>query len=92
MTTITFRAKIFGCVDLFSDLKGEKAGAERVVSKRLVLKWNRNRNEMKAEFKGNKQKENTGGVKVTRPRRKVVGDKTKNREKYPLNQPQSLLN
>ena len=47
---------------------------------------------MKAEFKGNKQKENTGGVKVTRPRRKVVGDKTKNSEKYPLNQPKSLLN
>ena len=75
-------------LDLFSELKvkkkWEKVAEERGVSKSLVVKWNKNRNKIKAESERNKRKENSGGVKATRQRRKLIGDKAKNSEKYPL--------
>ena len=57
---------------------------ERGVSESLVVKWNKDQNKIKAEFERNKRKENAGGVKAARQRRKLVGDKEKNSEKYPL--------
>ena len=57
---------------------------EQGVSKSLVVKWIKDRNKIKAEFERNKRKENAGGVKAARQRRKLVGDKAKNSEKYPL--------
>ena len=53
---------------------------ERGVSKSLIVKWNKNRDKIKAEYSHNKRKE-TGSVKAVRQRRKIIGDKAK---KYPL--------
>ena len=86
--TVEFKAKTLERLDLFSELKvkkkWEKVAEERGVSKSLVVKWNKNRNKIKAESERNKRKENSGGVKATRQRRKLIGDKAKNSEKYPL--------
>ena len=62
----------------------ENVAAERGVSKSLVVKWNKDWNKIKAEFERNKRKENAGGVKASRQRRMLVGEKAKNSEKYPL--------
>ena len=86
--TVEFKAKTLERLDLFSELKvkkkWEKVAEERGVSKSLVVKWNKNRNKIKSESECNKRKENSEGVKATRQRRKLIGDKAKNREKYPL--------
>ena len=86
--TVEFKAKTLDRLYLFSELKvkkkWEKVAAERGVSKSLVVKCNKDRNKIKAEFERNKRKENAGGVKASRQRRKLVGEKAKNSEKYPL--------
>ena len=86
--TVEFKAKTLEHLDLFSELrvkeKWEKIVEERGVSKSLVVKLNKNRNKIKAESERNKRKENSGGVKAMRQRRKLIGDKAKNSEKYPL--------
>ena len=69
---------------LFGPILTTKVAEERGVSKSLVVKWNKNRNKIKAESERNKRRENSGGVKATRQRRKLIGDKVKNSEKYPL--------
>ena len=85
---VEFKAKTLERLDLFSELKvkekWEKVAEERGVSKSLVVKLNKNRNKIKAKSERNKRKENSGGVKATRQRRKLIGDKAKNSEKYPL--------
>ena len=85
--TIEFKAKTLERLDLFSELKvkkqWEKVAEERGVSKSLIVKWNKNRDKIKAEYSHNKRKE-TGSVKAVRQRRKIIGDKAKNSEKYPL--------
>lgn len=50
----------------------------------LVVKWNKNGNKIKAESERNKRKENSGGVKVTRQWRELIGDKAKNSERSSL--------
>ena len=86
--TVEFKAKTLERLDLFSELKvkkkWEKVEEEGGVSKSLVVKWNKNRNKIKAESERHKRKKNSGGVKATRKRRKLIGDKAKNSEKYPL--------
>ncbi|KAK3731080.1 hypothetical protein QZH41_007971 [Actinostola sp. cb2023] len=86
--TVEFKAKTLERLDFFSELKvkkkWEKVAQEQGVSKSLVVKWNNIRDKIKAESERNKQKKNAGGVKSTRQRRKLVGDKAKNSEKYPL--------
>ena len=58
--TVEFKAKTLERLDLFSELKvkkkWEKVAAERGVSKSLVVKWNKDRNKIKAEFERNKRK------------------------------------
>ncbi|XP_044179647.1 uncharacterized protein LOC122961127 [Acropora millepora] len=85
--TIEFKAKTLERLDLFSELKvkkrWEKVAEERGVSKSVIVKWNKNRDKIKAEYSHNKRKE-TGSVKAVRQRRKIIGDKAKNSEKYPL--------
>ena len=85
--TIEYKAKTLERLDLFSELKvkkkWEKVAEERGVSKSLIVKWNKNRDKIKAEYSHNKRKE-TGSVKAVRQRRKIIGDKAKNSEKYPL--------
>ena len=70
--TVEFKAKTLECLDLFSELKvtnkWEKAAEKRGVRKSLVVKWNSNRNKIKAQFERNKQKKNGGGVKSTSQR------------------------
>lgn len=86
--TVEFKAKTLERLDFFSELKvkkkWEKVAQEQGVSKSLVVKWNNIRDKIKAESERNKQKKNAGGVKSARQRRKLVGDKAKNSEKYPL--------
>ena len=48
------------------------------------MKWNKNRDKIFAELQLNKKKQNTGSVKAARQRRKLVGEKAKCSEKYPL--------
>ena len=85
---VEFKAKTLERLDLFSELKvkkkWEKVAEERGVSKSLVVKWNKNRNKIKAKSELNKQKDISGVVKATRQRRKLMGDKAKDSEKYPL--------
>lgn len=86
--TVEFKAKTLKRLDIFTELKvkkkWEKVAEERGVSKSLVVKWNKSRDKIKAEFEHNKRKENAGGVKAARQRRKLVGEKAKKSEKYPL--------
>lgn len=92
--TIEFKAKTLERLDLFSELKvkkkWEKVAEERGVSKSLIVKWNKNRDKIKAEYSHNKRKE-TGSVKAVRQRRKIIGDKAKNSEKYPLAAPRVIV-
>ena len=64
--TIEFKAKTLERLDLFSELKvkkkWEKVAEERGVSKSLIVKWNKNRDKIKAEYSHNKRKE-TGSVR-----------------------------
>ena len=62
----------------------EKVAEEQGVSKSLVVKWNKNRSKIKAEFEHTKRKENSGSVREAKQRRKVIGDKAKKSEEYPI--------
>ena len=53
------------------------------ISKCLVIKWNKARDEIFAELSLNKRSANAGGVRASRQRRKMVGEKAKNSERYP---------
>ena len=53
------------------------------MSKCLVIKWNKARDKIFAEMSLNKRKANTGGVRESRQRRKMVGEKAKNSQRYP---------
>lgn len=46
------------------------------MSKSLVEKWNKDRCKILAELALNKQKKNVGGLRASRQRRKIVGEKT----------------
>ena len=67
-------------------IRNKWVAGKRGVSKCLVVKWNRNRdkNLIFPELQLNKKKHNTGSMKVGRQRRKLVGEKAKCSEKYPL--------
>ena len=53
------------------------------ISKCLVIKWNKARDKIFAELSLNKRSANAGGVRASRQRRKMVGEKAKNSERYP---------
>lgn len=50
----------------------------------MVVKWNKDRRKILEEMALNKQNKNTGGVRAARQRRKIIGEKSKHSEKYPL--------
>ena len=80
--------KTLELLDNYTELKIRnkwvKVAEKRGVSKCLVVKWNKNRDKIFAELQLNKKKQNTGSVKAARQRRKLVGEKAKCSEKYPL--------
>ena len=53
------------------------------ISKSLVIKWNKARDKIFVEMSLNKCKANTGGVRESQQRRKMVGENGKNSERYP---------
>ena len=86
--TVEFKVKTLELPDKYTELKIRnkwvKVAEKRGVSKCLVVKWNKNRDKIFAELQLNKKKQNTGSVKAARQRRKLVGEKAKCSEKYPL--------
>ena len=52
------------------------------ISKCLIIKWNKARDKIFAELSLNKRSTNAGGMRASRQRRKMVGEKTKNSERY----------
>ena len=85
--TVEFKVKTLDLLDNYTEIKIRnkwvKVAEKRGVSKCLVVKWNKNRDKIFAELQLNKKK-NTGSVKAARQRRKLVGEKAKCSEKYPL--------
>ena len=53
------------------------------ISKCLVIKWNKARDKIFAQLSLNKSSANAGGMRASRQRRKMVGEKAKNSERYP---------
>ena len=53
------------------------------IGKCLVIKWKKARDKIFAELSLNKRRANAGGVRSSRQRRKMVGEKAKNSARYP---------
>ena len=86
--TVDFKIKTLQLLDSLSELKTkkkwEKVAEKQGISKSLVVKWNKNRAKVQSELKLNRQTKNAGSLVASRKRRKLVFEKAKNSEKYPL--------
>ena len=67
----------------YSRNKWKKVAEAEQISKCLVMKWNKARDKIFVEMSLNKCKANTGGMRESRQRRKMVGEKAKNSKRYP---------
>ncbi len=86
--TVDFKLKTLKLLDSFSELetkkKWENVAEKQGINKSLVVKWNKNREKLQLEIKLNRRKKNAGNLKDSRKKRKLVCEKAKNSEKYPL--------
>ena len=64
--------------------KWKKVADAKQIRKCLVVKWNKARDQLLSQMSRNRHKGNTGGVREARLRRKMVGERAKNSERYPL--------
>ena len=83
--TIEFKKQTLDLLDSLSNSrnKWKKVAEAKQISKCLVIKWNKARDKIFAEMSLNKRKANTGGVRESRQRRKMVGEKAKTSGRYP---------
>ena len=82
---VEFKKQTLHLLDSLSNSrnKWKKAAEAKQISKCLVIKWNKARDKIFAELSLNKRSANAGGVRASRQRRKMVGEKAKNSERYP---------
>lgn len=83
--TVEFKKETLHLLDSLSNSrnKWKKVAEAKHISKCLVIKWNKARDKIFAELSLNKRSANAGGVRASRQRRKIVGEKAKNSERYP---------
>ena len=84
--SVEFKKQTLDLLDSLKDSKNkwQKVAEARRVSKSLVVKWNKARQQILSELQQNKHKSNAGGVRSARRRRQMVGNKARNSEMYPL--------
>ena len=83
--TLEFKKQTLHLLDSLSNSrnKWKKVAEAKQISKCLVIKWNKARDKIFVELSLNKCSANAGGVRASRQRRKMVGEKAKNSERYP---------
>jgi hypothetical protein len=85
--TMDFKIKTLDLLDVMKELKTkklwEKVAERRGISKSLVVKWNKDRIDIRGQLALNKTKKNKGAARSTRQRRQLVSGKVKG-EKFPL--------
>ena len=83
--TVEFKKQTLHLLDSLSNSrnKWKKVAEAKQISKCLVIKWNKARDKIFAELSLNKRSANAGGVRASRQRRKMIGEKAKNSERYP---------
>ena len=86
--TVDFKLKTVQLLQNLGELntkkKWEKVAEMQGISKSLVVKWHKSKEKLELELKMNRVKKNAGSVKEARKRRKLVCEKSKDSERYPL--------
>lgn len=84
--TVEFKKKTLDLLDslALSKDKYKIVSREKGVHRSLVQKWNKNRVQIFKEIELNKKCKDTGNIRDSRQRRKLVSGRSKQNEKYPL--------
>ena len=84
--TVEFKKKTLDLLDLLksSTKKYNIVAKQQGVNRSLVFKWDKNRSKILTELSLNKKKQNTGGSRSMRQRRRITANKSARADKYPL--------
>lgn len=84
--TVEFKKKTLDLLDSLksSTKKYNIVAKQQGVNRSLVFKWEKNRSKIFTELSLNKKKQNTGGSRPMRQRRRITANKSARADKYPL--------
>ena len=84
--TVEFKKKTLDRLDSLksSTKKYNIVAKQQGVNRSLVFKWEKNRSKIFTELSLNKKKQNTGGSRPMRQRRRITANKSARADKYPL--------
>ena len=84
--TVEFKKKTLDLLDSLksSTKKYNIVAKQQGVNRSLVFKWEKNRSKIFTELSLNKKKQNTGGSRPMRQRRRITATKSARADKYPL--------
>lgn len=84
--TVEFKKKTLDFLDSLTSSKNKYkiVSREKSVHRTLVQKWDKNRGQIFKELELNKRCKNSGNIRDARQRRKMVSEKPKHHERYPL--------
>lgn len=84
--TVEFKKKTLDFLDSLTSSKNKYkiVSREKGVHRTLVQKWDKNRGQIFKELELNKRCKNSGNIRDARQRRKMVSEKPKHHERYPL--------